>query len=106
MLDGVYSVRQASRGEDLFLAVCSQCHGPNEFSGARFRVRWQGQTVGDIYEFVSTMMPDEDPGSLEDLEYADVVAYMLSLNRYPTGAADLPPDQASLDGVRIEPTSP
>jgi mono/diheme cytochrome c family protein len=105
VLDGVYTSRQASRGENLFRAYCAMCHGQSEFRGARFRIRWSGETVGDIYEFVSTMMPDGDPGSLEPDEYADIVAYFLELNTYPAGESALPADQAALGALRIEPAS-
>lgn len=102
VLDGVYTTAQASRGEARFERSCDQCHQPTEFSGGRFRLKWSGQTVDDLYGFIATSMPDTDPGSLTPEQYADLVAYLLSLNNYPTGDSELPTDRALLSALRIE----
>jgi hypothetical protein len=51
---------------------------------------------------VRTLMPDDDPGGLERRAYADVMAYLLRMNGYPAGAAELPADDAALRRIRIE----
>ncbi len=102
VLDGVYARSQANRGERTFQQVCAACHGINEFSGGRFRIRWSGQTVADIFEFVSMLMPEGNPGSLSPDEYADVLAYILSENGYPSGESELPADASALRSVRLE----
>jgi hypothetical protein len=68
-------------------------------------LKWAGQTVDDLYGFISTAMPDANPGSLTAEQYADVVAYLLSLNGYPAGESELPTDRDLLRGLRIESAS-
>ena len=102
VLDGVFARSQASRGQRTFQQVCGACHGINEFSGGRFRIRWRGQTVGDVFDLVSMMMPEDNPGSLTPDEYTDVLAYMLSENGYPPGEVELPADADALRAVRLE----
>ncbi len=46
-------------------------------------------------------MPEGDPGSLQPEEYADVLAYLLSLNDYPAGDQPLPPDVAVLSTIHF-----
>ena len=102
VLDGVFTSGQASRGEQRFRQVCAACHSTNEFRGGRFRIRWVGQPAGDIFELVSTMMPEGNPGSLSPEDYANLLAYFLSLNGYPAGEEPLPADVSALRNVRIE----
>ena len=47
-------------------------------------------------------MPQDNPGSLTDEEYVDVIAYMLSVGGMPAGEADLRPDPEDLARVVIE----
>jgi len=102
VLDGVFTSGQASRGEQRFRQVCVACHSTNEFRGGRFRIRWVGQTAGDIFDLVSTMMPEGDPGSLSPEDYANLLAYFLRLNGYPAGEEPLPADLTALQNIRIE----
>ena len=100
-LDGVFTAEQAARGARTFREACAACHDPGEFSGGRFRMGWGGRSVGELYETVSTLMPEADPGSLSPREYAAVVAYLLQLNDYPAGEAALPADRRALERLEI-----
>ena len=91
-----YTSQQASRGEGLFRDNCVSCHASSEFTGSSFERRWRNRAVGDIYEFVLYSMPDDNPGGLPEQTYADIVAYMLRLNDFPTGDSELP---TSLDAL-------
>ncbi len=91
-----YTSQQASRGEGLFRDNCVSCHASSEFTGSSFERRWRNRAVGDIYEFVLYSMPDDNPGGLPEQTYADIVAYMLRLNDFPTGNSELP---TSLDAL-------
>jgi len=102
IMDGVYTDAQASRGESTFESSCSGCHQSGEFSGGRFRLRWGGMTAEDVYAFISTAMPDDEPGSLSPGQYTDLVAYFLSLNGYPTGGAELPPSPDAMRALRLD----
>ncbi len=91
-----YTSPQASRGDGLFRDNCVSCHSSSEFMGSSFQRRWRNPAVGDIYEFVLYSMPDDNPGGLPEQTYADIVAYMLSMNDFPSGDAELP---TSLDAL-------
>ena len=101
MADGVFTEAQASRGEATFRRVCSACHDTGEFSGGRFRLTWVGQTAGDLFDTIATLMPEGDPGSLTPAQYAGVVAYLLQVNGYPAGESDLPTSLSALRGMEI-----
>ena len=96
VLDGVFTAAQASRGERTFREVCAACHDTGEFSGGRFRIGWVGRPVGELFETISTLMPEADPGSLSRGQYAAIVAYLLQLNDYPAGDVDLPTNGRAL----------
>ena len=101
VLDGVFTVRQVSRGARTFRQVCVACHSINDFRGARFRLVWVGRTVGDLFESMSTLMPEDDPGSLSPEEYSAIIGYMLRENGYPAGEEDLEADASALRDIRI-----
>ena len=101
VLDGVFTPAQASRGERTFSDVCAACHDTGEFSGGRFRISWVGRPVGELFETISTLMPEADPGSLSPAEYAAIVAYLLQINNYPAGETDLPTNVRALGQLEI-----
>src|SRR6478736_4629267 len=83
IVDRVFSVAQAERGEQRFKISCSSCHTAGSFGGGTFADRWDGQTMADVFEYVSSTMPENDPGGLKKEDYADVLAYILRVNAYP-----------------------
>jgi mono/diheme cytochrome c family protein len=100
--DKVYSAAQADRGESRFKTSCSSCHTANSFSGGAFAERWSGQSLGQVFEFISNVMPENDPGSLKAEEYVSVMAYILRSNGYPSGDTDLPTDPAALKNIAVD----
>jgi mono/diheme cytochrome c family protein len=102
-LDGVYTDEQASRGKDVYLSSCRSCHTPQSHTGATFNKWWRGKHLSDLFAFVGTRMPKNDPGSLAPEDVADVMAYLLKMNAMPVGPAELPADVDSLKPIRIEP---
>ena len=103
ILDRVFSVAQADRGEERFKKTCSSCHTANEFAGNAFSDRWEGQTLGDLFAYLSDAMPADDPGGLKPEEYANVIAFFLGQNGYPVGNDELPADPAVLKTIGIVP---
>ncbi len=101
-LSGVYTDEQASRGKDVYFGSCRSCHTPASHTGATFAKWWRGKRLSDLFTFVSTRMPKNDPGSLAPEDVADVMAYLLKMNVMPAGEAELPPDADSLKKIRIE----
>ncbi|HKK93135.1 MAG TPA: cytochrome c [Longimicrobiales bacterium] len=97
LADGVFSEAQAERGYMVFRDTCADCHGTSEMHGADFMFEWEGSSVGRLYRMISRTMPDDDPGSLPRQNYIDVLTYILDLNDFPAGSADLMADTERLD---------
>ena len=101
VMDGVFTARQARRGERWFVEMCEQCHRTRDFTNAPFHERWTGQAVGDLLQFMQNTMPPENPGALSTERDADVLAFFLAANDYPAGEEDLPADGSTVMDVRI-----
>jgi quinoprotein glucose dehydrogenase len=106
---GVYSVEQAKRGELAAGRSCTKCHnadlaggqdGPS-LVGPEVVQAWSALSLGDLFERIRTTMPADAPLSLSPQDTADVLAYVLSLNRCPPGEADLPSDRSALNQIRV-----
>lgn len=100
--DGVYTAAQAERGKKAFASSCTTCHDTDRFSGATFTDAWAGKPMKEIWDVASGTMPEDNPGSLKQQEYADILAYFLSLNAYPTGDAELAPGAGPMASIKIE----
>lgn len=103
---GVYSDAQATRGEKTFGDQCGMCHELNRFAGDDFTAAWSGRPLQVLFEVVSTSMPETNPGGLPAQEYADVIAYLLRLNKYPAGASELKGTTEAMSAVLMEPPRP
>ena len=103
VLAGVFTGAQAARGERTFQRNCSSCHVPTQFSGEIFQVVWTDRPVGELYEVMSTTMPESAPGSLSPGDYTDIIAFFLQKNGYPQGADELAADPGVLKQVVFMP---
>lgn len=99
---GVFTAEQASRGSDVYAGYCKSCHTAETHTGANFRTHWRGKRLSELFVFIRDRMPKNEPGSLSVEEYADVLAYVLQMNRMPAGKSELPPDSTQLSSIRIE----
>ena len=105
--DGVYTEGQAQRGKELYAASCLACHGENlegsgpakPLSGPDFAANWNGLTMGAMLERVRTTMPMDKPGTLSRQQIADVLSFVLSINKMPAGSTELPRQTEILNGV-------
>ena len=97
--DAVYTKAQAEVGEELYKDNCLTCHDKKYFRPVL--KRWEGQPLGLFFTVMSTSMPESNPGSLPDDEYADILAYILSLSRYPAGDAELDNSTDALNEITI-----
>jgi len=110
--DGVYTVEQARRGQQLSGEECARCHseslagGENApgLVGPAFLQRWGNTGLGELFEKMRSTMPTDSPGRLSRQQYADILAYILNANKLPTGAAELSRDATELNQIRIEST--
>lgn len=108
--DGVYTKQQAGRGQSSYREECLKCHAENlmggeaapALAGDEFLHKWNGRTAGDLFEWIRNTMPSEDPGNLSRRQYADIVAYILSVNEFPAGQKELESETAPLNDIRIE----
>lgn len=108
---GVYTEAQAARGKNIYEAYCTRCHGLNLLGGRQggvggpalkdnnFWVSWERAPLAALYGKTSRTMPADSPASLREDDYTDVVAFLLSENKFPAGKVDLPP--TGLDAIRI-----
>lgn len=101
-LRGAYTEAQAARGESTYRANCTSCHATSAYVGDAFVRAWESRTAFDLFELIRTTMPNDNPGRLSREEYADIVAYMFKLNRFPPGDRQLPADDEGLKQIRIE----
>ena len=99
---GVYTLTQAARGQEVYASTCAQCHTTGQHSGTQFAAAWNNRRLSDLYDIVHNTMPQDNPGSLSEQDYIDVVAYMLQINRIPAGKIDLRADAAALRDLRID----
>ncbi|MEO6447295.1 MAG: cytochrome c [Gemmatimonadaceae bacterium] len=100
-----FTAEQAERGQQLFTAVCVECHTRSDMSNDDFRFKWGGRTARDLYDRTRTTMPDNAPGSRTAQEYTDLVAYMMQLNGMPSGAVPLSAD-SNMANAKLELSAP
>ncbi len=115
--DGVYGSTQVARGRLVYDGQCAVCHGrflngaaedPDMQSGpplarAYFLREWNGRSLAVLYDYTRASMPQANPGSLTDEQYADILAYMLSVSGAPTGPSDLSNAHGDLARIVIAP---
>jgi mono/diheme cytochrome c family protein len=108
--EGVYTAEQAKKGEATYKEQCAACHGDNlegsgpmpPLAGKDFLANWTGKTLGDLYEKTQTTMPATAPGTLSPDQAAEIVAFLLSKDNYPTGAAALEGKTEPLTQIKID----
>jgi S-disulfanyl-L-cysteine oxidoreductase SoxD len=112
--DGVYTEEQAKRGETLYQKECKSCHGDTlgggesapPLTGGAFLANWNGLALGDLFERIRKTMPQNTPGKLSRQQNADVLAYALSVNKFPAGKTELPRQTEFLKEIRFESMKP
>jgi mono/diheme cytochrome c family protein len=110
IVSGVYTAGQAKRGESMYKEQCAACHGDDlggsgpmpPLSGSDFLKSWQGKTVGDLFEKTHSSMPASAPGTLSEQQTADILAYILSVGKFPAGSTELAAKMEPLMQIKIE----
>ncbi len=97
--DAVYSKDQAKVGEQLYKDNCLMCHDKKYFRPV-FKA-WDGQSLGIMFTVMNASMPESNPGSLPLQNYVDILAYILSLNRYQAGDTALSNEDGALNEITI-----
>jgi mono/diheme cytochrome c family protein len=114
IVQGVYTADQAKRGQSLYAEQCAACHGDDlmgsgpmpALAGNDFIKNWEGKSVGDLFEKTHSSMPASAPGTLSEQQTADVLAYMFSVGKFPTGSAELAAKMEPLMQIKIEAAKP
>jgi mono/diheme cytochrome c family protein len=113
--DGVYTDQQAKRGEPKYRESCADCHGDDlegdaeapALSGAMFQTNWEGLPLGSLYQRIRRDMPlNKFVGTLSPSANADILAYILKVNRFPQGGAELSHAAEILNQIRFESVKP
>jgi mono/diheme cytochrome c family protein len=112
--DGLYTADQAHRGETLYKAQCTSCHGDAldgvgpypPLSGDDFLTKYEGQPALNVYNMIQKLMPATAPGSLTRPQAADLFAYILSFNKFPAGKTEFPTDEDSLKKLILPKPAP
>ncbi|MDX1494320.1 MAG: cytochrome c [Longimicrobiales bacterium] len=99
--DGIFTVAQAERGQELFRTVCSECHDASDWTETGFKNRWEDQSVFQLWYYINDRMPYDDPWSLTRQQVTDVLTYILQLNDLPAGDSELATDDDSIDDYWI-----
>jgi S-disulfanyl-L-cysteine oxidoreductase SoxD len=102
--DGVYSDAQAEHGGAKYAQECAMCHGRDQEGNGEapplvghFIPDWNGTSLADLFEKIQTTMPLFAPGTLSANDTADVLAFLLKANGFPSGAKALEPG----DGLKL-----
>jgi len=112
--DGVYTEEQAKRGEPVYRKECAACHGDQlsggesapALTGGAFLSNWNGLSVGDLFDRIRKTMPQTNPGRLTRQQDADILAYVLSRNKFPSGKTELYRQSEMLKEIRFEAEKP
>jgi len=112
--DGVYTEDQAKRGETIYRKECAACHGDvltggesaPPLTGGAFLANWNGLTMGDLFDRIRKTMPQTNPGRLTRQQDADILAFMLSVNKFPSGKTELYRQAEMLKEIRFESAKP
>jgi mono/diheme cytochrome c family protein len=112
--DGLYTADQAHRGETMYKAQCTSCHGDAldgvgpypPLSGDDFLTKYEGQPALNVYNMIQKLMPATAPGSLTRPQAADLLAYILSFNKFPAGKTEFPLDEDSLKKLILPKPAP
>jgi cytochrome c5 len=114
---GIYAAHQATRGKGHYDAFCAPCHagdlsgtlaadsGAPPLHGTPFVASIEKKGIAAVFAYLKTTMPADDPASLKDSEYVEILAFLIQANGFPAGireltAADLPRLRVRRSGVR------
>ena len=94
--DGWYTPDQAAHGHVTFNSFCAECHRPDlrgamgpALVGDAFLQTWANRPLGDLFTFVHTKMPANNPGSVPEEKLWIITAYILQKNGFPSGNTPL-----------------
>jgi len=106
--EALFTSAQAVAGKTAYERDCASCHGAGvddgtapPLRGVTFLNKYAGKPAADLFTYVSTKMPQGNPGSLGEAEYARIIAYVLQQNGFTTGRRELASEVGALASVTI-----
>ncbi len=99
---------QVASGQQLYARMCAMCHGDSgegiddapPLMGPRTQLA-DYRTAARAYSFISSEMPQDEPGSLSSQQYYDILAYILDQNGMnPSGE---PVNQSTAANISLAP---
>ena len=104
---GVYTTEQAVSGQTLFNQNCAACHGSKlegagapALDAATLYTDWG--TADALYLMFSKSMPPQNPGTLKEDEYLNILAYILKFNGFPEGNKPLTSKIEELKQIKFQ----
>jgi cytochrome c len=97
---------QVAAGQEVYAAECAQCHGDQGQGGTGPGLVGSGKRIASyqdttrLYDYVSRTMPFDEPGSLTEQQYWDVIAYLLGENDLLPADTVLSPESEPLELTR------
>ena len=113
--DGVYTQAQADRGRGAYAKSCAACHGDQltggeiapPLAGGEFMSNWNGVALGQLFDRVTKDMPPGTPSKVTRDAKVDILAFMLSVNKFPASdSRELPSQTAMMNAIRIDADKP
>ena len=112
--DGIFTAEQARRGGARYGELCASCHGDTlgggesapPLAGGEFLANWNTLTVGELFDRTRSTMPQNKPGSMNREATAEILAFVLAANQFPSGKSDLPQASEVLRQIKIEAIKP
>lgn len=98
---------QVSAGQAVFTQVCSRCHGDLGEGGEGPPIIGRGNALADyrnarrLFNFLLESMPNDEPGTLSQQQYYDVVAFLLARNSW--NSQGLPVDASTAESISLGP---
>ena len=94
-----FPAEQLARGEEVWATTCNRCHGPESDNPDAPLLLRQGSlknyaNAADLFHYVRESMPSDEPGSLADEQYWDVLAFLIDRQGILTSDVPLGPDNA------------
>jgi cytochrome c len=95
-----FTAAQLDAGRQAYIGHCMVCHGDKlqgigdaqRLVGQDFVDAWGHDTTKDLFTAIRVEMPFDNPASLTDEMYLNLVAFLLHANGAKTGAAPLTAD--------------
>jgi len=93
-----FTAAQAKQGQQVFTRTCAACHGAKleggagpALTGPNFKTLSTRvhATVGDVFTYMTSNMPLNEPASLPHAQYVSIMAYILSKNGFKAGGKAL-----------------